>query len=37
LLHCVYPFKSEGERRSFSFNTKLKITKDGKEIPDNAH
>ena len=37
LLHCVYPFKSEGERRSFSFNAKLKLSIDGKEIPDNAH
>lgn len=36
LLHTVYPFKSKGERRSFSFNTSVKLVRDGKEIPMNA-
>ena len=35
LIHMVYPFKSEGERRSFSMNIEVhqeKLDKDGKPI-----
>ena len=35
LIHMVYPFKSEGERRSFSMNIEVhqeRLDKDGKPI-----
>ena len=32
LMHTVYPFNVEGERRSFSFNAKIFYTKNKKKI-----
>ena len=29
LLHTVYPFKGDGERRSFSMNISLDVVKKG--------
>ena len=36
LHHCVYPFKTKGERRSFSVNCTISATyKEGIEVSKN--